>query len=159
MSWFDERAVVEHEERLCRLRATGRPIRKGRRGDTLTFGTQLKLPPIPQPDPEPVYSQPFDVTFWFLWFTLKYYVQHPDNRAVIQITTAPSSKPAGGSIALTTPTIGLIQVTIPPIATRGFPDGIVELHYDIQGKDPGGSIHTLEIGFLLVEPDVTSAIQ
>jgi len=123
-----------------------------RRGDSLIFPVQVvKTTPGGSMAPQ-------DLTGWFLWCTIKRTVSDPDPLAVAQVTTAPSSVPAGGSLALLVATAGQAQVSIPPIATRGFPDGRVRLVYDVQGKDGAGNIFTVEVGEIEVEPDVTNSI-
>ena len=63
-----------------------------------------------------------------------------------------------GGIVIATPTTGGIVVTIPPLATRGFPDGNTVLVCDLQGEDAAHNIRTFDRGFVIVRPDVTNFI-
>lgn len=103
-------------------------------------------------------TSPQDITGWFLWCTLKRTYSDPDQLAVAQVTTAPSSVPAGGSLVIVLAVAGQARVSIPPIATRGFPDGPTTIVYDVQGRDPAGNIYTIEPGDIVVSPDVTNSI-
>lgn len=92
-----------------------------------------------------------DITGWFMWFTAKYAYPDPDSCAVTQRTTT-------DGIVFTDPANGKATITVPPLATRNFPDGRVTLVYDVQVKDLSGAIWTVESGTLTVAPDVTRAI-
>lgn len=120
------------------------------RGASFVFDVQVKRRPIAAPlESDPV---PVDITGWKMWFTAKYYLSDPDLRAVTQQTEA------GGGIVYTLPLIGMAEVTVPPLATRGFPDGPVALHYDVQVMDLIGNVFVVEAGTLTVYPHATSAI-
>jgi hypothetical protein len=124
------------------------------RGDTYVF--QITVVQEPMTRGAGPTSQ--NVTGWLFWCTLKRTVSDPDQLAVAQVTSTPTSNPAGGGIVFLNAPAGIIQVTIPAIATRGFPDGVVRLVGDVQGKDTFGNIWTVERFELDVEPDVTSTI-
>jgi hypothetical protein len=125
------------------------------RGDTLLFTLQvLQPPPLPPSTPSDGIQLPTNITGYTMWFTVKYYVTQPDSQAVWQ---SGNVLPLTG-IIFTQPLSGIAQVTMPPIATRRFPDGPVALVYDVQIKDTAGNIFTVESGTITVNPDVTSAI-
>ena len=158
MGWFDERDRDFREEWRDRCKREGLRLLETLRGDTLSFATQVKLPQVPRQSVEaPNPPIPQNVTGWFFWFTAKYYVQNPDAAAVVAVTTAPFSNPTGGVISITNAQIGLVQVTAPARGTVGFPDGVVSLQWDFQGRDLAGATHTTDRGVWLVWPDVTNA--
>lgn len=126
------------------------------RGDTLIIDAQVVAPPAFSPVCTP--PSPQNITGWFVWVTLKYLVDNPDNQAVAQVTTLPSSTPAGGIINFVNPLAGMLEAQIPPLATRGFPDTVTTLRYDVQVKRPDGLIFTVEEGIVDVWPDITQAI-
>jgi hypothetical protein len=158
VSWDDDEQERLRDERLHRWRREGLRVLQTRRGDTLTFAVQARRVPPPQPNQEPQPPIPMPLAGCFVWFTLKPYTQVPDNQATCQITTATASTPPGGVITITNAVIGLLQVTAPPLATFLFPDGVVDLLYDVQVKDATGAITTVETGVVRVLPDVTLAI-
>lgn len=94
-----------------------------------------------------------NVTGWDFWFTAKQAKSLPDNLATIRQDTA-----ALGGITITDAPSGKVRVTAPPVATYGLPDGDVLLYYDLQGRDGTGTIRTVDVGTLVVHPDVTRAI-
>lgn len=110
------------------------------RGDTFVFDVQVFQ----------ANGAPADISGWTAWFTAKFYVNDPDLRAVMRQDNGDL-----GGIVLTQPTIGKLEVTVAPIATRGFPDGAVELVYDVQVRDNSGRVSTVDSGTLTVNPDVT----
>jgi hypothetical protein len=133
------------------------PCRTMRRGDSFVFDVQVFQAPLfgsPPGNPTP----PQNITGWFMWFTAKYYVTDPDTAAVAQCTSTPASVPVGGGIVFLEPTIGRAEITMPPLATRAFPDGPVALVCDVQVQDPSSRIFTVETSRLVVLPDVTRAI-
>ena len=148
----------------CRCGRCKRPVWKIRRGDTLVFGVQVRRLPQPTFDSQLVYCArcpsgvAVDLTGWFLWCTVKCTVSDPDQLSVAQVTSTPTSVPAGGGVTWALRTAGQATVTVPAIATRAFPDGLVRLVYDVQGQDPTGNLFTFEEGDVLVRPDVTNAI-
>lgn len=110
------------------------------RGDSLVFGVQVIRDGIPQ-----------DISGWRMWCTVKYFVQDPDNRAVVQLDSTTTG------IDFTDPPIGKAEIAMPASATLFFPDGVVSLVYDVQVKDLLGRIFTVESGTIAVSPDVTRA--
>jgi hypothetical protein len=149
--------LPEHRDRYVTPRQPG--VRRWMsRGDTLLFQTQLKqapLSPFAQQCPIPL---PFNLSGCFVWCTVKRGTQYPDNQAVMQMTSAPSSTPPGGLVSIITPAAGIVQVQGPPIATLGFPDAVQPLVYDIQVQDTSSRIQTLERGTIDVFPDTTLVI-
>jgi hypothetical protein len=133
------------------------PDRTMSRGDSFVFDVQVLRPPPGAPNAPPI---PVNITGWRMWFTAKYQVNDPDNTAVAQVTSDPTSVPAGGGIVFTQPLQGSAEITMPPLATYTFPDGPVVLVYDVQVKtnDSTPRIFTVESGTLTVNPDVTRAI-
>jgi hypothetical protein len=138
---------------------------KIRRGDTLVFGVQVRRLPQPTFDSQLVYCArcpsgvAVDLTGWFLWCTVKRTVSDPDQLSTAQVTSMPTSFPAGGGITFPIRTAGQALVTVPALATRSFPDGTVRLVYDVQGQDPSsGGIFTFDDGDVIVRPDVTNTI-
>lgn len=131
----------------------GERHRKARRGDTIIFPFQV-VTVGPGGG-----SSAVNITGWGFWCTVKRNIHDPDRLAVAQITLT-TSYPAGGTITIVNEFAGQGQgqVSIPAIATRGFPDGVVRLVYDIQGQDTLGNIFTVESGTIDVDPDVTQAI-
>lgn len=135
------------------------PTHKMKRGDSLVFTRQVVrdaitnvLSTVAIGDPIPPGCVPQDITGYFFWFTAKFNTQDPDIRAVSQLTTT------GGGVTLPNPGYGYLMVNMPPVATRGFPDGPVDLFFDIQAKPPSGIISTVDDGSIRVTPDVTNAI-
>lgn len=136
-----------------------RPVR---RGDTIAFQTQLyglvlSTEGLGNPPSKPQ-EAPFNVTGCFIWWTGKPYTQNLDIQATWEVTTEPSSVPPGGLINVVSASAGIIQCFAPPLATQGFPDGIVAIQYDIQVQTPAGQIMTLEAGVIPIVPDITNAI-
>lgn len=128
------------------------------RGDTIQFPVQVKLVAanlrVPcDPPPKPAVQ---DITSWLgFWATGKNTVVDPDALAVFQVTKT-SAPP--GVITVTEATNGLLLVTINPISTYMQPDSLVQLAYDVQGKDAASAIHTVQYGRIRIVPDVTRAI-
>lgn len=88
-----------------------------------------------------------------VWFTIKYYLSDVDQNAVAQATLA------NGQISLRdVATSGRILVTVPATATQYVREGTTKLYYDLQVKDAGARISTVEKGLFLVDPDVTRAL-
>jgi hypothetical protein len=128
-----------------------------RRGDTHQIPLLVRLEPAlplygnppPKCRPPPVIQ---DVTAWTqFWFTAKGTVVQPDNLATFQLTL-------GAGIVVVNAHAGQLLATVPPIATRSQPDGVVRLVYDVQGKDGAGNIWTFQYGTLPIYPDVSRAI-
>lgn len=86
-----------------------------------------------------------------VWFSAKRAHAQPDSLAVIALTNSSSAIAVGAS--------GKLTITIPPLATFGFPDAPDTLIYDIQYRHDSGGPYTVEAGNLTVKPDVTRAIQ
>jgi hypothetical protein len=123
------------------------------RGDTLVFDLQVF-----QPIAGTSQQVPANITGWFVWFTVKRYVQDADNMAVAAVTTTPTSVPPGGSITIVDAFSGKLEVTMPAAATLLLPDGgTTKLVYDVQVKDLLGRIFTVDAGTIAVTPDVTRA--
>jgi hypothetical protein len=121
--------------------------RKMFRGDTLAFQVQVFQSP-------PFNTVPQNLTGWTLWFTVKFNTQDPDNIAVFQGTNL--TNPPG--VTINNYAQGLATPSMPPVSTRGFPDGVTSLFYDVQAMDPSGNIYTVEAGTVDVLPDVTNNI-
>jgi hypothetical protein len=97
-----------------------------------------------------------DITEWTVQFTAKYALPNPDAQAAL---AQDNVSPGGlGGIVLVGPTLGQGIVTVQPISTRRWGDGDTRVVYDLQATDPGGVVTTVEIGELVVVPDVTQAI-
>jgi hypothetical protein len=129
------------------------PDRTMSRGDTFVLDIQVfQAPQFGSPPGAP--TPPQDVTGWFFWFTAKYQVNDADSMAVSQLTNA---SPSTG-ITFIQPTIGRVRCIMPAVATRSFPDGPVQLVYDVQAQDLLGNISTVESGTLTVNPDTTRTI-
>lgn len=62
---------------------------------------------------------------------------------------------SGDGLTITTPTAGIIDVTIAPSKTSGLPAYTVMLPYDIQLTEASGDVSTPQIGILTVIPDIT----
>lgn len=98
---------------------------------------------------------PANITGWLIWFSVKYYLADPDGRAIV----ADRSDAVGTGITFTFPTNGQIEIKIPAGKTSAFPDANVDLHYDVQAKDPvTGNVFTVDVGIIRVKPGVTRAI-
>jgi len=154
--WIDERGEP-HGDGTLRCECQPRPkVREMFRGDTFVFDVQvLRVPPGSPRGTQPL---PVNITGWYMWWTLKSHYGDPDNQAIAQSTSTPSSTPAGGGITFTLPLVGKAEITMASLATRQFPDGNTKLVYDVQVRDPSGNIFTVERGILVVSPDVTQAI-
>ena len=138
--------------------------RRARRGDSLVFTFQIvknlatgqlmtviesgTIPPNFPPN-----SVPQDVTGFTVWFTLKRTTVDPDSQAVAQLDNVNI-----GGVTISNYAQGQGTVVVGPQATTNFPDGRVHLVYDIQVKDLGGNITTVESGTYCIGPDVTRAI-
>lgn len=133
------------------------PVRHCFRGDTFVFDLTVRR--IPPGSPPGTPAAPIDITGWFMWWTVKRTYTDADLQAVSQATSTPTSTPAGGGIVFTLAQAGKAEITMGPLATRAFPDGTSRLVYDVQIMDPQGHPFTVERGYLLVEADVTNAIQ
>lgn len=67
-------------------------------------------------------------------------------------------KTLGSGVTVVDAALGIVEVTLDPLDTRGFADGPTKLVYDVQLKEADGSITTIDSGVLVVSPDVTRAI-
>jgi hypothetical protein len=99
-------------------------------------------------------TAPRDITGWLIWFTVKRYVSDPDNVAVFQARSDDGS----GAVDIVQPLIGAVNLTMPALATRGFPDTPTTLTYDVQARDGLGTVVTVEEGSIRVEPHATASI-
>lgn len=117
------------------------------RGDSLGFEIEMANPET---------NAPLSLAGAKFWFTAKHAYADPDERAAIRLDSDPVN--GRGGITIVDEARGLARVDIPPIATRAFADGVVNLVYDVQIKEAGGAVSTVEIGTLSVYPDVTRAI-
>lgn len=113
------------------------------RGDTLAWDLEIGNPST---------GGPLNLTSTTIWFTAKHNYVDPDIRAAIKCSTD------NDGVVITDVVRGKARVTIDPIKTRSFPDGPVKLVYDIQIKDAGGAVTTIEAGTITVWPDVSRAI-
>jgi hypothetical protein len=95
-------------------------------------------------------NAPYDLTGHTLRFTAKYRYSDPDSQAVFQLTSAP-----GGGITVTNATGGQARIEIEPVHTASLPPVRTRLVYDLQLTDGGGGVYTVDIGELVVAPDVT----
>lgn len=129
------------------------------RGDTLFFldavyqdVTTRELFTVPvtsPPTPPPPTAVPFDLTEANgIWFTAKKTVVDPDESAVFVASV-------NDGVTITGAVSGQFTVSAVGTATFGFPDGPVDLVYDIQIQDGVGRIFTVETGVLTVVPDVS----
>ncbi len=91
-----------------------------------------------------------NLTGWDLWFTAKKDLNDTDNAA----TTI--QKRLGAGIVFIDQLVGQIKITLLPNDTSS---NNVSITYvcDIQGKDPGGEIHTFDDGTMTISVDVTRA--
>lgn len=85
------------------------------------------------------------------WSTLKRNMTEIDGLALMQVLST------GGSpgIVFTTPASGILTVTYPPLSTYSLPDDPVTLYYDVQVRLADGTVGTVDLGTILVTPDVT----
>lgn len=83
-----------------------------------------------------------NITGWEIWFTAKRRISDPDSMAVIQHSTA------AGGVTVSNAAGGLGTVTLLPADTAALPERKLVLFADLQGKDGGGNIFTLEKGTL-----------
>lgn len=127
------------------------PKREMYRGNTFVFDVQLQRPPVGSPPDTP--PQPVNLTGYFAWFSAKYHLDDPDNQAVALLTSA-----VGNGIVFTDVPNGKMEITMPAIATRGFPGGKTRLFYTVQVKDPSANIFVAEVGTLDVWPGGVAAI-
>lgn len=86
------------------------------------------------------------------WFTIKYYLDDKDVKALAQVTFA-----GGGIAPRDVPTSGRVRVTIAAAVTGYILEGTTRLYYDLQILDGAGRVTTIEKGLFLVDPDVTRA--
>lgn len=89
-----------------------------------------------------------DVTGWSFKFTVKSSLDDAIGSALFQKTTG------GGGIALTTPSSGIVDVTISASDTAAMGG---RYFYDLQGTDTGGLIKTVRLALFLVRKDVTNS--
>lgn len=108
------------------------------RGDTAFFDFTVLTNGIAQ-----------NITGWLIWFTAKRRVGDTDLQAVLQKSTAL------GGVTITNAGGGVGFVTISPADTAGLAAERQPLFADLQGKDGGGNIFTLQKGKLVIRPDAT----
>ena len=96
-----------------------------------------------------------DVTGWTFRFNAKYALANPDAQAAFAADNIPGGL---GGIALADATQGQGVVTILPIVTRCYPDGPVDVEYDIQATDTAVVITTIEVGGITILPHATKSI-
>lgn len=149
---WPERREWEEREGVVRLRDGRRVLRIGR-GDTLNFLSQVVLR---SPANLLAPAGPQNISGWSFYFTAKFETPDPDAAAVCQITTTPSSIPAGGAITTVAPLQGFVAVSMPSTATLGFPDSDVNLEWDLRGIDTFNNTNTVDRGLIVVEPRATS---
>lgn len=131
------------------------------RGDSLYFLDTIytdivtqaifSVPPLSNVTPPPN-AVPLNLTGGKVTFTAKYYDTDFDQNAVWQLDTA-----LLGGVVITSAVGGKISVTGAPIKSYAFPDGPVNLVFDIQ-VILAGRVTTVEAGTLTVYPDITRAI-
>ena len=122
------------------------------RGDTLVIDYKVfKDATTGLPVPGAV-GQIFDLTGSKAWWTAKNNVVVQDNEAVFQRTSTPAN-----GIVFTDAVQGKLRVTIDPANTRAMPDQVTALVYDLQIQTPAGAIVTLEMGTMVIVPDITRA--
>lgn len=92
---------------------------------------------------------PVNLTGYRIWMTAKYNLSDLDSAALFQASTA------AGSIALTSPALGIATVTLTPAMTNSISSSGATLVYDIQIEDPGNNVTTVTTGALTITPDVT----
>lgn len=129
------------------------------RGDSLYFldtvyqdvitKALFTVPPGTYPPPNAV---PLNLSTARVTFTAKMNDTQWDQKAIWQLDNALLA-----GIVVTAPFSGAFQVTGAPIQTYAFPDGPVEMVFDIQVID-NGRVTTVEAGTLTVWPDITRAI-
>jgi hypothetical protein len=129
---------------LAAQQANTRIHRKMRRNNTGLFPFQVL---------NEATSGSIDVTGWTFRLTAKYAIPNPDAQAAFQL----DNQDLGG-IALVTPTLGQCLGTLAPGRTSNYPDGPVEVDYDIQATDTEGVITTVEFGHLVIDVSVTDTI-
>jgi hypothetical protein len=95
-------------------------------------------------------GDPFVLTNYAVSFTAKWEFDDLDAAAVISLTE-------GNGVTVTDPTGGVVNIIIPPSATRNLPDRTVTLVYDIQATNGAAEVYTLLQGHLVVRPDVRIA--
>jgi hypothetical protein len=105
--------------------------------------------PVPCEKPKPAVQ---NITAWTqFWVTAKDNVVEPDNLATFQLTL-------GSGVTLTDAVNGQLLATVPPIKTYMLPDSVVDLIYDVKGKDAAANIWTVQYGILRIWPTPTRAI-
>ena len=109
------------------------------RGDTVSFNIAVTLS-----------GAPFDLAGCSLWFTGKNKFTDPDNAAIFQKTIS-------HGIVVTNSTQGLATVTLLPADTISLSLVKTILFWDLQLKDSGNNIYTINSGNLIVSPDITQA--
>lgn len=121
------------------------------RGNTLVFDFQV-LQPVPFGLPADTPVPPQDISGWYFWSTFKRYSMDSDAQAVAQMTSD-----AGKGIAFVDAANGKGEVTMPLQATVAFPDGPVDLIYDVKARDLLGRETTIRFGTCRVLPGATSS--
>src|SRR5260370_30824781 len=89
------------------------------------------------------------ITGWQFWMTAKYDPGDPDSLAVFQKLPAAWSVTQAGN----TTTPGIVFCILSPADTASVPGYQVLLSYDVQAKDTGGHIFTIDSGTLIVAAD------
>lgn len=112
------------------------------RGDTNEYSLVITAP-----DEDGV-SQPIDLEFCDLWFTVKYDWDDAEEDAIVQ-------KTVGAGITVTDPPEdGLAVVRLEPEDTEDLV-GVQRLVYDVQLKESDDTITTVALGYFNVQRDVT----
>jgi hypothetical protein len=157
--WYerdDVRWICPPEERPTRI------SRRLFRGDTWRFYDQVfqdtvtqelfTVPVTSPPRRAPERAQPFNLTGCRVWVTAKRQVPDPDAGAMVELDNL-----ALGGVVLISATAGTFSATAPPATFAGLEDSLVRMRFDVQVKDTGGNVFTVEYGELLCWPDVTRA--
>lgn len=95
-------------------------------------------------------GSPYDLSGHTLRFTAKYRYSDPDSEAVFQLSSSP-----GAGITVTNAAQGQARIEIAPVHTQNLPAVRTRLVYDLQLTDGGGGVYTVDIGEIIVLPDVT----
>ena len=96
-------------------------------------------------------GQATSIVGWTLWFTVKRRLSDTDAQALIQKTTA-------SGITVTSAATGVGYVLLLPADTSGLEARRQTFYADLQGKDAGGAVYTLQHGTLTVRPEPTGSI-
>lgn len=94
---------------------------------------------------------PVNISGSTIWMTAKRSVDDPDSSAVFQLVTPTD-------ITLTDPINGVAQIVIPASATQPLTiekNTTISLVYDVQIKTITDIVSTIDVGNIIIRPDIT----